>query len=147
MDDSNLSANFFERGIFVYFFIFTAGDFQVPFYITITYILFGLYLSFRKRSNISRFKNIGLLFSGLFFGLLLSLPQLLPTIELYLKSVRVADPYIKEYFYGIMHWDKIVNFIWPDFFGNVVTRNYWGKFGYHEYLSFVGTVTLAFVIS
>src|SRR3972149_5131834 len=130
----------------VFFFIFTAGDFQVPFYITITYILFGLYLSFRKRSNISRFKNIGLLFSGLFFGLLLSLPQLLPTIELYLKSVRVADPYIKEYFYGIMHWEKIVNFIWPDFFGNVVTRNYWGKFGYHEYLSFVGTVTLAFVI-
>src|SRR3989344_4460642 len=59
----------FLSGVFMY--IFTAGDFQVPFYITITYILFVLYLSFRKRSNISRFKNIGLLFSGLFFGLLL----------------------------------------------------------------------------
>jgi len=125
----------------VFFFIYTAGDFQVPLFITITYFLFGLYLAAKK-------KNLKLLLFVLFgwlAGVFLSSPQLLPTFELFSRSVRLDDPYIKEYFFGLMHWEKIVNFIWPDFFGNVVTGNYWGKFGYHEYLSFSGVTTLVFV--
>ena len=72
--------------------------------------------------------------------------QLLPTLELFANSIRGDDPYISDYFYGILHWEKIVNFIWPDFFGNVVTGNYWGKFGFHEYMGFVGVVALIFVL-
>lgn len=125
----------------VFFFIYTAGDFQVPLFVTITYFLFGFYLAVKK-------KNLKLLLFILFgwlAGVFLSSPQLLPTFELFFRSVRLDDPYIKEYFFGLMHWEKIVNFIWPDFFGNVVTRNYWGKFGYHEYLAFGGVTTLVFV--
>ena len=130
----------------IFFFIYTAGDFQVPFYITLTYFLFAFYQIFyvnkgaRKR-GILLLRTVG----GWILGILFSLPQILPTVELFRSSVRVDDPYIKEYFYGLMHWEKIVNFIWPDFFGNIVTRNYWGKFGYHEYLSYIGVIPLVFI--
>lgn len=130
---------------FVFFFVYTAGDFQVPLYITATYFLFSFYYLFSidKTAKLATMLNI---FIGWLFGVLLSLPQLLPTFELFRSSVRVDDPYIKEYFYGLMHWEKIVNFLWPDFFGNVVTRNYWGKNGYHEYLAFIGVIPLVFVL-
>lgn len=127
----------------VFFFVFTAGDFQVPVYVCICYGLFGL--------NITRVHKVGLkyiIFIALagVAGILLSLPQILPTFELFSNSIRKDDPYIEEYFYGIMHWEKLANFIWPDFFGNVVTRNYWGKFGYHEYLAFIGVIPLVFLV-
>ncbi len=126
---------------FSFFLIYTAGDFQVPFYITFAYILFGIYLIWNLKN---RLRSVFLLICGLILGVLLSLPQLLPSIELFRNSVRTDDIYIQEYFYGIMNWEKIVTFLWPDFFGNVVTRNYWGKFGFHEYLAFAGSITLLF---
>src|SRR3989344_1936812 len=128
---------------FILFFIYTAGDFQVPFYITLIFLSFGFFLISRKKD---KFLVSIKLITSFIFGILLSLPQLLPTIELFKESVRLNDPYIKEYFYGLMHWEKIVNFIWPDFFGNVVTGNYWGKFGFHEYMGFVGVVALVFAL-
>ena len=103
-------------------------------------------ITFQKNNFSSSSKKFLFVITGLSFGIILSLPQLLPTVELFTKSVRVTDPYIKEYFYGLMHWEKIVNFLWPDFFGNVVTRNYWGKYGFHEYLSFVGIIPLTFAV-
>ncbi len=128
---------------FVFFFVFTAGDFQVPVYVTLCYSFFGLYIS-RTRNDMLRL--VVLLILGFIAGIFLSLPQLLPTFELFSSSIRKDDPYIAEYFYGILHWEKIVNFIWPDFFGNVVTRNYWGQFGYHEYLAFIGVIPLVFLV-
>ncbi|KKQ96780.1 MAG: hypothetical protein UT23_C0025G0011 [Candidatus Woesebacteria bacterium GW2011_GWA1_39_12] len=129
-----------------FFMIFTAGDFQVPLYITLTYFMFGIYeVIFEKDVDIHRFKKLVLIFLAFLLGVLLAAPQLLPTIELFSVSVRVGDPYIKQYFYGLMDWEKITNFIWPDFFGNIVTRNYWGKYGFHEYLSYVGIIPLVLV--
>ncbi len=123
-----------------FFFIFTAGDFQVPMYSTLVYIMFTLFLWLKNR------KVLFLVYSGigLVSGILLAAPQLIPTFELYLNSIRTDDPYIVEYFYGLMHWEKLANFLWPDFFGNIVTRNYWGKFGFHEYVGFVGITTIVF---
>lgn len=126
----------------VFFFIYTAGDFQVPIYISLTYLAFGAFLVLRKRI----YRLFWLVFGGILFGVLVSLPQFLPSLELFASSIRRDDPYIWEYFFGLMHWEKIVNFIWPDFFGNVTTGNYWGKFGFHEYLAFVGVVPLIFAI-
>lgn len=131
----------------VFFFIYTAGDFQVPLYTTIVYVLFGIFLVWPKKVFDSHFfKGIILIFAGFLSGVFLSLPQLLPTIELFRQSVRFDDPYIKEYFYGLMDWNKITNFIWPDFFGNVVTGNSWGRFSFHEYVSFTGVVSLVFAV-
>ena len=130
-----------------FFMIFSAGDFQVPLYITLAYFTFGVYeIYFERKVSKFKFKKLFLVFLAFLLGVFLSTPQLLPTIELFKNSVRVGDPYIKQYFYGLMDWEKITNFIWPDFFGNIVTRNYWGKYGFHEYLSYVGIIPLVFVI-
>lgn len=129
----------------VFFCIYTAGDFQVPFYTTATYLLFGFYLTVVKeglrKSGVANFLKIVL---ALGLGILLAAPQLFPAIELFGNSIRTDDPYIKEYFFGFMDWYKITNFIWPDFYGNVVTRNYWAEYGFHEYLGFTGVVSLVF---
>jgi Bacterial membrane protein YfhO len=123
-----------------FFCVYTAGDFQVPMYVTITYITFCVYISYKNLRTMVH------LLVAFVLGVLLSLPQLLPTLELYLRSVRMGDPYIKEYFFGLMHWGKFTNFIWPDFYGNVVTGNYWGQYGFHEYMGFVGVTTLVILI-
>ena len=129
---------------FVFFFVYTAGDFQIPFYETVTYIIFGFYLCLKDGNK--KLVNLLNMFLALVVGILLSLPQILPSLEFFTSSIRFDDSYIREYYFGIMHWEKVVNFLWPDFFGNVVTRNYWGKFGYHEYLAFVGSITLVLVV-
>lgn len=125
--------------IFIFFMIFSAGDFQVPLYIVATFILFVLYLFLTVNRS---FKFLISSFLTLLGGFLISSLQLLPTLQLFTDSQRFNDPYIKEYFYGLMDWQKITNFIWPDFFGNVVTRNYWARFGFHEYLSYIGIIPL-----
>ena len=130
----------------VFFFIYTAGDFQVPLYISVIYVLFTLYISFPKLELNKQYVKTFLKYQTMMlFGVLLSASQLLPTIELYQNSIRIDDPYISHYFYGLMDWQKITNFLWPDFFGNVVTRNYWSRFGYHEYLGFTGILSLVFL--
>lgn len=132
---------------FIFFFIFTAGDFQVPLYISLTYILFGVFLIIQRGILRSlSLKRTFFVLVGVGLGILLSLPQLLPTVELFKQSIRADDSYIREYFFGLMDWVKAVNFIWPDFFGNVTTGNYWGRFGFHEYISFTGIVTVVFAV-
>ncbi len=136
----------------VFFFIFSAGDFQVPFYITLTYLYFGLYLVFvknklnEKENQKLRIAKSMKIISGLILGITISAVQLIPAIDLYRTSIRQADPYIKEYNFGLMDFSKALNFVWPDFFGNVVTRNYWGRFGFHEYLAFTGLIGLLFAV-
>ncbi len=131
---------------FVFFLIFTAGDFQVPSYISATYFLYGLYRIITTRNKKALFtEKLFPVFTAFVFAVLLSSIQLIPTIELFKNSVRANDPYIEQYFYGLMNWEKVTNFIWPDFFGNIVTRNYWSKYGFHEYISYIGIISLVFV--
>ncbi len=130
----------------IFFFIYMAGDFQVPFYITITYILFGIYLINSEKIIKRKLVRFGSVVIGLVMGVLLSLPQLLPTLELYVNSIRQSDSYIKEYNFGLMNWSKVTNFLWPDFYGNVVTGNYWNNYSYHEYLAFTGIISIGFLI-
>lgn len=130
----------------IFFFIFTAGDFQVPLFSVITYLFFGAYLiGWQEIKRFKFYRRAVLIFLGLIFGILISLPQFLPTFELFGQSMRGDDPYIRQYFFGLMDWFKITNFIWPDFFGNVTTGNYWGRFGFNEYISFTGIISIIFV--
>lgn len=131
----------------VFFFIFTAGDFQIPLYSVIVYLFFGIYLiKGEETKNIKLFKGGLLIVFGLAVGLLVSLPQLIPAFQLFSLSMRGADTYISEYFFGLMDWSKITNFIWPDFYGNVTTGNYWARFGFNEYISFTGIISIIFVV-
>lgn len=108
---------------------FFSGHFQTSVYFfggILLYLFFKSILTRDMRSTFSLLLSIAL-------GLFLSLPQLLPSIALYLHSVRSELFLLGE---GIPI-QYLVTIIAPDFFGNPVTRNDW--FGhYAEWASFVG---------
>lgn len=126
---------------FVYFLMFTAGDFQTPLYSLILYLGLGISFAIKDKS----IKILGLTLLSIVWGLLLSSVQLLPAIDLFLNSIRTSDGYLKEFNYGLLGWEKITNFIWPDFYGNVVTGNYFGTYTYHEYMAYPGIIALVFL--
>ena len=71
------------------------------------------------------------------FGVMIAMPQLIPTVELYLRSVRSEIFKTGE----IIPWTYIVTIFAPDFFGNPVTRNDW--FGhYAEWNGYAGVIPL-----
>ncbi len=112
-------------------FSFFAGHFQISVYfliITVSYI-------FLKIINNRREALICLLF--VFFGVLLSMPQLLPSYELFSFSLRSNILQKSE----IIPWQWIPTLIAPDFYGNPVTGNNW--FGhYAEWNIFIGIIPL-----
>ncbi len=112
---------------------FFSGHFQTSFYfliVTVSYILF-------KGIIMRELSAIRYTLYAIFIGLLFSLPQILPSIDLYRESVR------SEIFTtgGGIPLHYLVNIFSPDFFGNPVTRNDW--FGYYaEWASFIGIIPL-----
>ncbi len=112
---------------------FFSGHFQTSLYL----FLFSLLYIFFKRVETQ--KNREFFLTLLFFslGLILSLPQLLPSIQLYSNSVR-SETYITGG--GIPFFYLVTSFA-PDFFGNPVTRNDWLGY-YAEWASFVGIIPL-----
>lgn len=73
----------------------------------------------------------------LFFGMLLTLPQILPSIEFYSLSLRSSIFQKME----VIPWAYLPTLFAPDFYGNPVTRNDW--FGhYAEWNSYIGLIPL-----
>lgn len=112
-----------------------SGHFQTSLYcllFTIFYLLFKT-VTVEKQNR----KLTIPLFSSIIFGLMLSAPQILPSIELYMNSVR------SELFIAleVIPWIYTPTFIAPDFFGNPVTRNdFLGH--YAEWNSYIGLLPL-----
>ncbi|MFH0864209.1 MAG: YfhO family protein [Candidatus Gottesmanbacteria bacterium] len=112
---------------------FFSGHFQTSMYMVI-YCLIYLLLKLNYIKNFKKLFPIGL---ALLFGLLLTLPQVLPSIELYQQSIR-NELFVKS---GGIPFFYLINIFAPDFFGNPVTRNDW--FGYYaEWASFIGIIPL-----
>jgi uncharacterized membrane protein YfhO len=112
---------------------FFSGHFQTSLYFLIfifVYLLFK-YLSTKKaRESIQ-------CFIAVLFGLAMSAPQLLPSVELYFNSVR-SEIFIKT---EVIPWSYLPTFLAPDFYGNPVTRNDW--FGhYAEWNAYIGVIPL-----
>lgn len=111
---------------------FFSGHFQTSLYFSIflfAYILFK-YIDTKNK------KDFAYLFSFSFLGLLLAMPQILPSIEFYFSSVR-SSVFQKIEAVPIKYLTTIIS---PDYFGNPVTRNnYFGN--YIEWASFSGTLT------
>lgn len=108
-----------------------SGHFQTSLYFLLTIGAFAFYkgISLKSIGLIIRFVMSGL------FGLVLSLPQLLPSMEFYNYSVR-SGIYNQG---GGIPWWYFVTIFSPDFFGNPVTRNDW--YGYYaEFASFIGII-------
>lgn len=132
---------FFEKHSFIYLLaisIFTAcsylsGHFQTSLYLSALIGFYILYKSFIAKD----IRNGVIAGIYVFWGILLAMPQILPTFEFYKNSVRDSAYNSGS---GIPYFNFVTIFA-PDFFGNPVTRN--NKFlDYAEWQAFVGMIPL-----
>lgn len=108
---------------------FFSGHFQISLY----FLGACLFNIFFKAIITKKVLTTFYLLPSILFGLLLSLPQLIPSIELYSNSVRSELFLLGE----AIPFNYLITVVSPDFFGNPVTRNDW--FGhYAEWASFIG---------
>lgn len=116
---------------------FFSGHFQISLYFLTTICIYIIYKFFTNKNLLNTFY----LMLYIFFGLLLSAPQLLPSIELYTQTLRSRLFQMQE----AIPWQYIITFIAPDFLGNPVTRNDW--FGhYAEWNGYIGLLPLMLAI-
>lgn len=112
---------------------FFSGHFQISLYFflfVLAYLIFKFYQT-RNTSNV-----LHIIFYTA-FGIFLSLPQILPSFELYSQSLRSGIFQKTE----VIPWGYVATFLAPDFFGNPVTRNDW--FGhYAEWNAYIGLFPL-----
>lgn len=110
-----------------------SGHFQTSLYIGLSGLLYALFKFWMTKKA----KTLLLIVSFLLIGILVALPQLSPSIELYSHSVRGLS------FTGTetIPWYYLITLLAPDFFGNPVTYNDW--FGhYAEWAGFIGVLPL-----
>jgi len=112
---------------------FFSGHFQMSIYFFLVIVSYACFISYREK------KFSLLVWTGVYiaFGLFLSMPQILPSLEFYTQSVRsnLFQPV------EVIPWAYIPTLLAPDFYGNPVTRNDW--FGhYAEWNGYSGLVSL-----
>lgn len=118
-----------------------AGHAQLTWYSMLFSGLWLLVRIFSSRPFKSKFAFILLnFFLGLLFGVLLSLVQLLPTLEYLLQSQR-ADlyNYSSAMVYSFWPW-HLMGFLLPDLFGNPGLGNYWGYGAFWEDAIYIGVM-------
>jgi len=123
-------------------FSFFAGHSQtnvVVYGITILYLM----AKYTETKNVQAAFSLACL---IFISILLVSIQLLPTAELYTQSAR--EILANESFYKdqTLFFSSYLMAVFPDFFGNPVTRNWWGKINYAESAIYFGTTSLYFVL-
>jgi len=116
---------------------FFSGHFQMSVYVLVATLAFVVYQSIRTKR-----KKAGVeLILATVLGLLLSAPQILPSLDAYGRSVR-SELFTQV---GGISWQYIITLFAPDFYGNPVTRNDWFGF-YAEWASYVGVVPLLLAV-
>lgn len=122
-----------------------AGHAQIFIYTFTILFLYSLVITLHRNYRIflSRFLPI---FFSLILAILICSPQLLPTLELLNKSIRITESYTGEFNFGLLPLKDSIKFFSADFFGNPVTRNYWGFLNYFEASAFIGTLTLPLLL-
>lgn len=115
---------------------FFSGHFQISLYFLLAILAYFIHKFIKYRNT----KDIAHILLYTFFGLLLTMPQVLPSIELYLGSFR------SSFFQtGGIPIQYIPTLIAPDFFGNPVTRNTW--FGhYAEWNAYIGVLPIMLAV-
>jgi len=126
---------------------FFSGHFQISLYFLIAVLAYIVYKfvatknirnTFLPREALAKWGYLILFYT--LFGLLMTMPQILPSMELYFESFR------SSFFQtGFIPLQYLPTFLAPDFFGNPVTRNTW--FGhYAEWNAFIGVLPLMLAI-
>src|SRR3989344_1119397 len=116
---------------------FLSGHFQISVYVLL--FSFG-YLVYKTLS--AKNMKAGVVLGGFIFaGLLLALPQIWLTYTQFTQTIRSVSFGKGE----VIPWSYLVTLIFPDFYGNPVTRNDW--FGhYAEWASYIGVIPFLFAI-
>ena len=136
---TNRSGNFFLIAFSIALSIFS-GHFQTSVYVLGVGAVYGawlIFISFR-RGDAHRFTNASYIAVAFTSGIILSFPQVFPSMNFYAQSLR------SELFGRggeVVPIQYLVTLMAPDFYGNPVTRNDW--FGhYAEWSGFAGVVPL-----
>ena len=127
-------------------FLLLAGHAQLDTYAAVlvpAYIFFRLFNSKikNKTSLLLRFSLFGAL------GISLAAIQLLPTLDFQSISIRGEENYAASFNFGLTPVLEIVRLWAADFFGHPVTYNHFSPTSYHEYSSFLATLSLPFIIA
>ncbi len=116
---------------------FFSGHFQTSLYFLIFCLLFVCFKFLQTRDR----KSLSLSLIFIFFGLLISAPQIIPSMELYSNAVR-SNIFLKIGPIPLFHFPTLFS---PDYFGNPVTRN--NILGnYSEWSSYAGILALFFAL-
>jgi len=116
---------------------FFSGHFQISLYVLITLFVYIIYKFFSTKNK----RNTLYVILYTIFGLLIAMPQILPSIELYGQTVRSGMFQKIE----AIPFQYFATFFAPDYFGNPVTRNDW--FGhYAEWAGYIGILPLMLAV-
>lgn len=121
-----------------------AGHFQISIYLygfSFIFLAVTAYVNFRK-NFLSR---IVVLFSIYIASLLISSVQLIPSIEIFINSSR-SDYTVERLYEFLIPVYHLATTLFPDFFGNPVSRNYYLTGTYIERVSYLGIIPLFFVV-
>ena len=112
---------------------FFSGHFQISLYVFCFMTAYAFYFLYKLKDLKKWFQILVFIVCGI----LLSLPQILPSLEAYQASVRSSLFNTG----GGIDIKYLMTLFSPDFYGNPVTRNDW--FGYYaEWASYIGVIPL-----
>lgn len=136
-----LTAKLSARWIFIYIaslvFSFFAGHIQIFGFLFIFVFIYGMFRSGKKSLHL-------LIINALALGI--TAIQLLPTLELIKHSARIPQEYNFLIENLLLQLSQLILFIYPDFFGNPVSRNYQLSDSYPGNAVHIGLFPIAFAI-
>lgn len=121
-----------------------SGAFQMTFYV---YAFSLLWIAYRLRKSADRV-SVGVAFLLSYItSLLLAAIHLIPNIEAYGQSTRIATDVKYIFDAYLLPFQQLVTLFAPDYFGNPATYNYFGTGFYHERLMFLGVIPFMLIAS
>lgn len=118
-----------------------SGHFQMTIYIC---VIWWLYVFTRKTPNHVKI-SLGIYWT---LGVLASMVQLAPTVELLSLSFRNSESYISQVNNGLLPIGHLITtFFAPDYFGNNSTGNYFGFWNYRESIGYLGLIPGFFMLN
>ncbi|MFZ2153274.1 MAG: YfhO family protein [Microgenomates group bacterium] len=124
----------------VIFMLVSSGNFQMLIYAGIIAVTYMVFRKLVRGRDVLRLTIMGVL------GIAMSSIVWLPAAEMYSNSIRNLENTMKGINYGLVPLTQLVTTIFPDYFGNPATGNYWGYSNYHETLIYGGVVMFMAII-
>jgi len=121
-----------------------SGAFQMTFYV---FAFTAVWILYRMRSAPNRLRLGVSLCMAAGVSVLLSAIHILPSIDGYRLSTRIATDVKYIFDAYLLPLSRLVTLIAPDYFGNPATYNYFGGGFYHEQLVYLGIVPLVFILT